>query len=1497
MPTRLLSLLLLTSLSSASACSDDPTTQAPTVAFVSPGDGAQIFGSVELRADVTNAVQVEFDLDGASIGTASTAPWVLRWETTQAADGPHTLGVVARSASGAEAMASIAVVVDNTPPTVTFLSPESGAIISGPIEVQVEASDAVGVASLAVMAGETTLEETAPGKYAWAPGEEAGEVTLRAVAVDAIGHTANAEVRVVVRQMLTVAVTNCTAGQCVPLETGEAVAGRVTLEASIDGGGEVVDVVLEVDGDQVGSFGGTPWRVQWNTAALSAGDHDVRVLATDEFGGIGSVTIRVQTEPCDGDSDGYDARRPGCYGTDCDDSDDAVHPGAEDNPGDSVDSDCDGEDGVAAGPTIECGDLAGPLNSCAAAPGDGSLLLRGDILAGDLVYHGGEVLISANGVIQCAGCSCEGRPDREAATIVTCADSVISPGFINPHDHLGWTQNSPGRWGEERYEHRHDWRRGLRGHREINARGGASDSQVAWGELRQLMAGTTSIAGAGGVPGFLRNLDRNGLDEGLGASVDLETFPLGDSGGELLSAGCAYPRLPDAYVTEIPSWVPHVSEGIDAEARNEFLCLSDPNRGIDVATANAAFVHGIALTADDGQELAVSNTALIWSPRSNISLYGHTAPVPMLVTQGVLVSIGTDWTPSGSAHMGRELACAYRLDQDHYGGVLGTKAIWQMATRNAAGALHVDDRVGTIRRGLVADIVVLSRAGADDPYLATIDASAEDVRLVLRGGVPMYGDAAVFDAIESWQNGCESMGDVCGAPRWVCASRELGMSFGALEQENQRSYDLFFCGDPDGEPSCVPFRQGEFDGTSTENDLDGDGIPNGDDNCPAVFNAPRPVDGQTQPDLDGDSAGDACDPCPANAEDVCSPPNPADADGDGVGLGADNCPTVPNPEQLDSDDDGKGDACDPCPDFRNLGGEGCPVTIPDIKRGIVAEGESVIIEGVVTATARRRLFVQVPEAQWGGEGAAFTGIHVYIPSANPAGLPSVAEGDHVRIHGVANLYYGQRQVSGVRGLEVLGQEVIPTPQPVYPHDVATGGDLAMAFESVLIVTAGEVTEVNPPAGPGDDDPTGEYVLDQALRVGDYIFGEFPLPEIGTERRVTGVLRFANGDSKVEPRSADDVEDVVLPPRLRAFGPESVLVEVSEESAQTTPALEITLTKPAPQGGLTVTLTSGAPLNLEALDVFLPEGEDRAPVPVSATLAREEPIQLSAQLGDRTLVASVRVLDPERQALPTVFTPESLQIRLGRTGLATLHLDLPAQADGVTVSLRADPGTVVAVPETVFVPGFAQSVEFAVQSLEEGTATVIASVGDAEITLPILVIPSLGLGVVLSEVLYDTSGADDGKEWIEIFNAGPADVDLSTYSLGSGGTDYTNSRVQLDGILPPGACIVIGGPESSDDNGNPTFDLERRFSPNLQNSGATADGVALFDVRSSDIDGDTIPIDAVIYGGANENGLVDAEGNTPEPHVGDVSGGQSIERTLDGWRQQPDPTPNDCSTFE
>ncbi len=167
------------------------------------------------------------------------------------------------------------------------------------------------------------------------------------------------------------------------------------------------------------------------------------------------------------------------------------------------------------------------------------------------------------------------------------------------------------------------------------------------------------------------------------------------------------------------------------------------------------------------------------------------------------------------------------------------------------------------------------------------------------------------------------------------------------------------------------------------------------------------------------------------------------------------------------------------------------------------------------------------------------------------------------------------------------------------------------------------------------------------------------------------------------------------------------------------------------------------------------------------------------------------------------------------------------------------------------------------------------------------------GILLSEVLYDVSSGDDGFEWIELFNSGTGSVNLSGYCLGNAGTTYTTSMAQLSGSVAAGSTFVVGGPTSSATNGNPSFDQVFNFNPDVQNSGSTADGVALFDIPCAQVNSATVPVDAVIYGGANNNGLIDETGSANAPEVGDASPGSSLERiNLAGsWQIQSSPTPN------
>lgn len=163
--------------------------------------------------------------------------------------------------------------------------------------------------------------------------------------------------------------------------------------------------------------------------------------------------------------------------------------------------------------------------------------------------------------------------------------------------------------------------------------------------------------------------------------------------------------------------------------------------------------------------------SLTWMPRSDVALYGATADVPLARGKGVNVSLAPNWSITGSRDLLAELRFARDWSDTHWSGALGDADLVAMVTANAAHVLGLDDVLGSVAAGRKADLAVVA-GNCAAPRHALIEAQPADVRLVLVGGVPLYGDAAL-QAAAPVLPGCESI-DVCGAPKFVCVAETGG---------------------------------------------------------------------------------------------------------------------------------------------------------------------------------------------------------------------------------------------------------------------------------------------------------------------------------------------------------------------------------------------------------------------------------------------------------------------------------------------------------------------------------------------------------------------------------------------------------------------------------------------------------------------------------------------------------------------------------------------------
>jgi cytosine/adenosine deaminase-related metal-dependent hydrolase len=686
-------------------------------------------------------------------------------------------------------------------------------------------------------------------------------------------------------------------------------------------------------------------------------------------------------------------------------------------------------------------------------------------MAPDAVFEAGSLDLDANGNIRCVGCDCEDREEEDDGKLVlSCPDWVIAPGFINLHDHLGYAGTPPLAHPGELYEHRNDWRLGEHGHAALKFSGGASAAQVLAQELRHVMAGTTSVVGSGGRRGLLRNLEQPNLTESLlPGRIDAETFPLDDAAARVDSAACQFGPTPDTplLAAGYAAYVAHVGEGTSQRARDELRCALGP---LGLLGETSAVVHAMALTREGAKRLAQRGASVVWSPRSNIDLYGSTAPVALLTSLGVNVALGTDWLASGSMNLLRELACARRYSDEVLGGYFDDAELLGMVTEHAAWALGLERRLGELRAGLVGDIAVFAEHG--DAFASVVGASASDVQLVLRGGVPLYGDS---DLVRAFRDGeaCEEL-EVCGITRRACVL-ETGLGLGEIQAAGEAVYPLFSCEPPADEPSC-----------------------------------------QAQVSRE----------CPAGEAECVSPgagPSYAsrDADEDGTADLDDVCPRVFD-HQTDSDGDGQGDACDACP-LENSGLRACSLSIAQLRAPAtrLSRGAAVrLSDGRVTA-----LRLQGSKGYYleDGDHADYSGIFVYTGST----APTVRLGELVDVQGYFEPFDATDELVDVQLLAQRATPELYVPRVVVLADAADGSPRAAALQSLwLRIDGAEVASQNPDA-PQDYDETG---LVGGLRLDDLL-----LPELdngyapGTRfSAIQGILGTSFGHQKLFPLNTADL---------------------------------------------------------------------------------------------------------------------------------------------------------------------------------------------------------------------------------------------------------------------------------------------------------------------------------------------------------------------------------------
>ena len=356
------------------------------------------------------------------------------------------------------------------------------------------------------------------------------------------------------------------------------------------------------------------------------------------------------------------------------------------------------------------------------------------------VIDDGRILIR-DGIIQEVWSSSEPLPASAEGVVSIPTSGTIYPGFIDPHNHAHYNIIPLWDHGTDGWQNRYQWQAddSYRDAKDVGC--STSDSStMRFAELRAIAGGNTAIQGSSTTnkDTFQTMLARNieyynfGKDQIHTKVTEIES----DYEGNHIKQGNSNGNL--------DAWFIHLAEGIDESSRSEFDVLVQNGLLVE----EIVVIHGTGLTQPELSALGEVGGSLAWSPTSNLLLYGETTDIYTAKSEGVNIMIGPDWSPSGSKSSMHELKIADWWDSNVLGNIFTDYELVQTITTNVVDAIGWSEHTGRIQGGLAADLVVLDTFEAD-PYRNVIEAIDPDVRLVVVGGLPVFGDVDIMQALDN----------------------------------------------------------------------------------------------------------------------------------------------------------------------------------------------------------------------------------------------------------------------------------------------------------------------------------------------------------------------------------------------------------------------------------------------------------------------------------------------------------------------------------------------------------------------------------------------------------------------------------------------------------------------------------------------------------------------------------------------------------------------------
>lgn len=213
--------------------------------------------------------------------------------------------------------------------------------------------------------------------------------------------------------------------------------------------------------------------------------------------------------------------------------------------------------------------------------------------------------------------------------------------------------------------------------------------------------------------------------------------------------------------------IAHLGEGRRNDPYNQTEFQMIKLLGLNKPHVN--FIHGVGMRGDgiagndpsdksdehdDFLNLAKNEMGLIWSPYSNLLLYGETLDIESAHRAGVRLAIGSDWVPTGTKSVLEEIKLAAKyVDRTalhdksaKLNKIFTDEYLYSMMTENSARMInhwHIaagEAGVGQLAIGAMGSVIAVGIQN-QNPYTNLVRFATErEINLVVVDGKPVYGN-------------------------------------------------------------------------------------------------------------------------------------------------------------------------------------------------------------------------------------------------------------------------------------------------------------------------------------------------------------------------------------------------------------------------------------------------------------------------------------------------------------------------------------------------------------------------------------------------------------------------------------------------------------------------------------------------------------------------------------------------------------------------------------